>query len=425
MNSSVQTEQRINWFSLLTIWFGGLISVPSLLIGSTLIAGLSFYEALFAGLIGFSVVCLFMCLESVAAVDTRLTTVQLASSAFGRNGANILVGLVVGASCLGWFGVQSNIAGASFSKIMALSFDLHIPAAASTIFWGTVMMLTAVFGFKYLKVFNYIAVPCKILLIVYGLIVSFQGRSFSTVTTYQPTTHIDFIVAVGLCIGFFSVGGVISPDYSRFAKTRKDAIIGSVLGLLPAALMLMAVGSILAIFQGTYDIVEIFAKMGYPAAALAVLIIATWTTNVMNAYSSGLALNQLLHWPERRQHLSIIVAGVLGTALGAMGILGKFMSFLMILTVTIPPVAGVLISDYWIARTYAPDKLQAFNWKGLVAWACGVAVMLLLENPIKNVLGILVSLVMYYIFQINARKSRAAAGLTALTCAGDKSIRPG
>lgn len=409
MSASTTSERRISWFALLTIWFGGLISVPSLLIGSTLISGLPFYEALLAGFIGFSIVCLFMCLESVAAVDTRLTTVQLASSSFGRNGANILVGLVVGASCLGWFGVQSSIAGSSFSRIMELSFHVPIAAPISTIFWGTLMMLTAVFGFKYLKVLNYIAVPCKIFLIVYGLVVSFQGRSFSTITSYQPETHLDFVVAVGLCIGFFSVGGVISPDYSRFAKTRKDAVLGSVLGLLPAALMLMTVGSILAIFQGTYDIVEIFARMGQPALALAILIIATWTTNVMNAYSSGLAINQLLHWPEQRRGISTVVAGILGTILGALGILGEFMSFLMILTVTIPPVAGVIISDYWIAKSYRPNTALAFNWRGLVAWGSGVAVMVSLNHPIKSVVGILVSAMMYYALQMGAKKRVAAA----------------
>lgn len=409
MTANITPEKRISWFALLTIWFGGLISVPSLLIGSTLIAGLPFYEALLAGLIGFSIVCLFMCLESIAAVDTRLSTVQLASSSFGRNGANILVGLVVGASCLGWFGVQSSIAGASFSRIMELSFEIAIATPVATIFWGTLMMLTAVFGFKYLKALNYIAVPCKVFLIVYGLIVSFQGNSFSTITSYQPQTRLDFIVAVGLCIGFFSVGGVISPDYSRFAKTRRDAVLGSVLGLLPAALMLMAVGSILAIFQGTYDIVEIFARMGHPALALAVLIIATWTTNVMNAYSSGLAINQLFHWPEDRRGASTILAGILGTTLGAMGILGEFMSFLMILTVTIPPVAGVIISDYWLAKTYRPDTAVAFNWRGLVAWASGVAVMVTLNHPIKSVVGIVVSAMVYFVFQSGARRVAAAS----------------
>jgi len=295
--------------------------------------------------------------------------------------------------------VQSSIAGSSFARIMALSFHIPLSAPLSTIFWGTLMMLTAVFGFKYLKVLNYVAVPCKVFLIVYGLIVSFQGRTFATITSYQPETRLDFVVAVGLCIGFFSVGGVISPDYSRFAKTRKDAIVGSVLGLLPAALMLMAVGSILAIFQGTYDIVEIFAKMGQPALALAILIIATWTTNVMNAYSSGLAINQLMHWPEQRRAWSTVIAGILGTILGAAGILGQFMSFLMILTVTIPPVAGVIISDYWISKSYQPDTTLAFNWRGLLSWTSGVTVMIWLSNPIKSIVGILVSALIYYLLQ--------------------------
>ena len=33
---------QVGWLGLATIWFGGMISVPSLLIGSTLIAGLPF-----------------------------------------------------------------------------------------------------------------------------------------------------------------------------------------------------------------------------------------------------------------------------------------------------------------------------------------------------------------------------------------------
>jgi cytosine permease len=301
---------------------------------------------------------------------------------------------------MGWFGVQSNIAGSSFAKIMSIYFDSTFSPRICSFIIGILMMLTAVMGIKYLKYLNYIAVPAKILLLTFGVILSFHGKSFGTITSYLPPEPMDFLTAIGLSIGFISVGGVISPDYARFAKTKKDVLKGTILGLLPAGITLLGVGSMLAILQNTYDIVEIFSKFGYPFMALLILIVATWTTNVMNAYSSGLALNQLFHLPEKKRYLSTIIAGVLGCGLAAMGIMDKFMGFLMILTITVPPVAGVLISDYFVSKNFKPDTIQAFNWKGILAWVLGVSVMLVMDNPIKNVLGIVVSLVSYWLFSV-------------------------
>lgn len=392
-------DPQLNWVGLATIWFGGMISVPSLLIGSTLVAGLPFWDALLAGFLGFCVVVAFMSLESVAAVEQRLDTVELASSAFGRSGANIVVGLALGVSLLGWFGVQSGVAGASVAKISQISFGLSISPAWASLVIGLLMMLTAVFGFKYLKWLNFVAVPCKVALVVYAVVIAFQSHSFAVITEYQPNpaTRIDFFTAIGLSIGFFSVGGVISPDYARHAKTRLDAVLGSVLGLLPAALGLAACGAMLAIVQNTYDIVEIYSKLGMPILALTVLIIATWTTNVMNAYSSGLAINQLLHWPHEKRQTATLIAGVLGSVLAASGILGSFMSFLMLLTITIPPIAGVLVSDYWIARSYTRRSVSGYNANGVCAWSCGVASMLLVTHPLRSVLGIVVAAGVYLV----------------------------
>jgi cytosine permease len=389
----------LSWLGLATIWFGGMISVPSLIIGSTLVAGLPFWQAMLAGLIGFSVVVAYMSLESVAAVDQRLDTVDLASSSFGRNGSNLVVGLALGVSLLGWFGVQSGVAGGSISKIGMISFGVDISPGWASLVVGLLMMLTAVFGFKYLKWLNYLAVPCKVALVVYAVTMAFQSRSFDVITMYRPdpARRLDFLTAIGLSIGFFSVGGVISPDYARHARTRMDAVLGSVLGLLPAALGLTACGAMLAIIQNTYDIVEIYSKLGRPILALTVLIIATWTTNVMNAYSSGLAINQLMHWPVERRRLATLIAGTIGSLLAASGILANFMGFLMVLTITIPPIAGVLISDYWITRAYVRDTKQAYNLNGLVAWACGALSMLLMSHPLKSVIGIAVSAGVYFV----------------------------
>lgn len=387
----MKQNENANWLSLASIWTGGLVSIPSLLIGSTLIGGMSFADALFAGLLGVGFVTIFMCLESVAAADYRLNTVQLAKSAFGKTGGAILIGTIIGLATMGWFGVQTNIAGVSFSKILADTVAFNLPEAISSVFWGIIMLVTAVYGFRLMKWLNYIAVPAIIILMVYGLVVSFQGKGWSEVIAFQPEQPMSFLSAIGLAIGFVSVGGVISPDINRFAKTRKDAILGSVMGLLPAGVLLLGVGAILGILQGTHDITEIFAQLGYPVLALSILILATWTTNVINAYSGGLALNQLLMLPEEKRPVSTLVAGAVGTGLAVAGILNHFIAFLTILSTTIPPVAGVLIADIWIAKSFQKETSVKFNWVGFVAWGIGITMMVWMDDPIKNLLAIFVS----------------------------------
>ncbi|MEM6768297.1 MAG: cytosine permease [Bacteroidota bacterium] len=395
-----QEKQLTKWPGLASIWIGGMISIPSLLIGSTLIDGLSFYQAIFGGLMGIGFVAVYMCLESIAAVRFRLNTVQLARSSFGQKGGTLLIGLIVGLATMGWFGVQTNIAGISFSKLIAETFSYELPEAISSCFWGVVMLLTAVYGFRFMKWLNYLAAPAILFLMIYGLTVSFQDKGFDNILAFQPDQPMGLLTAIGLAIGFVSVGGVISPDINRFAKTEKDAIWGSILGIIPGGILLLTVGAMLSILQGTHDITEIFSRLGYPVLALSILILATWTTNVINAYSGGLAVNQMLNLPEEKRPLSTLIAGAVGTLLAVMGIMNHFIGFLMILTTTIPPIAGVLIGDLWLAKSFDFHKKTAFNFIGFAAWGAGVLIMVLLEDPVKNLLSIFISAIAFWIMNL-------------------------
>lgn len=394
----MKNKQNTKWFSLASIWFGGIVSVPALLIGSTLISSLRFSSSVLAGLIGFSIVVLLMSVISISAVEKQKNSVALASSSFGKKGAAILVGLVLGISTLGWFGVQSNIAGSSFSKILLDTAQINIPAWISSAFWGIIMMLTAVFGFKILKWLNYIAAPAITLLIFYGLYITFQTHSFQDILDYRPKNEMPFLQAIGLVIGFISVAIVISPDYNRFAASKKDAILGSLFGILPSALPLLAIGAILAITQGTYDIVEIFSKLGFPFLAMTVLILATWTSNVMNMYSSGLAFNTMFNLSEETRAKTTIIVGLVGIVLAALGILNHFIDFITLLTITVTPIAGILASDYFVSKDHSNPTTVDFNWKGIVAWVAGIIVMLLIESETKYILGIITSMLTYYLF---------------------------
>lgn len=391
-------KNTTKWFSLAGIWFGGVVSVPALLVGSILIASLSFHLSLLAGLIGFGFVVLFMSLLSIAAVEKRKPTVALASSSFGKKGAEFIVSLIIGLSTLGWFGIQCNIAGASFSKILVETNGIEVPIWLSSVFWGIVMVLTAVFGFKYLKWLNYIAVPAIVILLTYGLIITFNEHSFQEILDFKPKEGMPLLQAIGFTIGFIAVGGVISPDYNRFAATKKDAVLGSIIGIIPSALCLLAIGAILAITQGTHDIVEIFSTLGFPFLAMSILILATWTSNVINSYSSGLAFNNLFQLGDASRSTTTLIVGLIGILLAAIGVLSQFMNFITILTITITPIAGVMISDYYISKTYQ-ETPENFNWKGIISWITGVTVMLVMTSQIKNILGIIVAALVYFILK--------------------------
>ena len=234
--------------------------------------------------------------------------------------------------------------------------------------------------------------PCQ------KLFQTIKTHSFQDVLNFTPKEKMPLLQAIGFTIGFISVGGVISPDYNRFAATKKDAILGSVFGIIPSALCLLAIGAIFAITQGTYDIVEIFSTLGFPFFAMSILILATWTSNVMNIYSSGLAFNNLFRLKDSSRSKTTLVVGLAGIVLAAIGILTHFMSFITILTITITPIAGVMISDYYLSKTYQeiPEKI---NWKGVISWVSGVIIMLVMTSQIKNILGIVIAALVYYILQ--------------------------
>lgn len=65
------------------------------------------------------------------------------------------------------------------------------------------------------------------------------------------------------------------------------------------------------------------SSSGLPLVGLIALILATWTTNVSNAYSGGLSLSVLLGQDEKKSQMTTAIAGIIGTMIADYWILGK------------------------------------------------------------------------------------------------------
>lgn len=405
-NYEIRDDERQSWLSLAMIWTGSMICIPCLMIGGVLGTGLSLVQVVLAVLVGYGIVCAYMCLVGMESCDTGLPTVSMASSVLGTKGAQFIISLMLAIACIGWFGIQSAVCGESFSTMVSSMSGIDIPVWASSIFWGIVMLLTAAYGYKGLKILNYVAVPALVIVLVYAMILAFLSGGLEAVVSFQPTSRMGFIPAVSMVVASFALGGVISGDYSRYAKSRGDVVRSTLLGVFPSGMVMMLIGSILSIVTGQYDVSLVLAAVGVPALGLVALVLATWTTNVTNAYSGGLSMSNLFGFGEDRFRITTVIAGAIGTVLAAVGLLSRFEAFLNILSALIPPIAGVMIGSYWIVGKGRRENLVAkegWYWPGIVAFAIGAVVAYITGNVapvlIGPVNGIVVSMLLIVVFE--------------------------
>lgn len=430
----IQESQRQSWLSIAAVWAAGMICVPCLMIGGVLTGGgLSLWEIVLSILIGYGLICLYMIFIGMQACDTGLPVAVMASGALGEKGARYVISTLIAIACIGWFGIQSATCGQAFASMVAPLLGMEAtPAfvAVSSIIWGVIMLVTACAGFKGLKWLNYIAVPLLVIVCLYGLIAGITTNDGgAAISAYAPATSSGLVFGISMVVASFALGGVISADYCRFAKSRADVVKSSIVGVMPAGLFMLLTGALMSIVTGQYDISAILVSLGVPVLGLIALVLATWTTNVTNAYSGGLALSNLLGFDEGKFKITTGVAGGIGTLLAAFGLLNAFQGFLSLMSALIPPLAGVIIAAYWITGKGKKETFSfqpGFSAAGLIAFIVGALVAcitggtfasfpgLVQAAPFLNtpffvgpVNGIVVSLVLYVILAAVLPKKKA------------------
>lgn len=164
----VPAEDRKSWVNIAFITAGGMICVPSLVIGGTLVAEMSLASALIAGAIGYILTVLMSYAMGIMGSDLGRPTCMIALPAFGDKGGQYIVSTVFTISLLGWYGLQNNICGAAFSQMILQIFDVNLPVWISSVIWGVIMLLTALYGINALELLNKISVPALIIVTLYG-----------------------------------------------------------------------------------------------------------------------------------------------------------------------------------------------------------------------------------------------------------------
>ena len=396
----VSESQRQSWLSIAAVWAGGMICVPCLMIGGVLAGGgLSLGEISASILIGYGLICVYMIFIGMQACDTGLPVSVMASGALGEKGARYIISILLAIACVGWFGIQSATCGSAFANMLASMMGTEATPAMVTVcslIWGVIMLATACAGFKGLKWLNYIAVPLLVIVCLYGLVAGIvKNDGGAAIANYAPEASQGMVFGISMVVASFALGGVISADYCRFAKSRGDVVKSSIVGVIPAGLFMLLTGALMSIVTGEYDISAILASLGVPFIGLVALVLATWTTNVTNAYSGGLALSNLLGFDESKFKITTGIAGGIGTLLAAFGLLNAFQGFLSLMSGLIPPLAGVLIAAYWIVGKGKKENFKmrpGFSAPGVISFLVGAVLACITGGTFANFPGLVAAL---------------------------------
>jgi cytosine permease len=399
----IPPEGRQHWTGIASVWTGALISVSIMMIGGYLAEGFTVGQSALVSVLGFGFILVFMCLLGIQGCDTGLPTVGMAQAALGVAGVRYIISPLLSIVLVGWFGVQANTCGLSVSTMLEGMTGVVIPVWLSSVGSGILMFLTAMYGFKVVKHFNFIAVPLLVLVLGYVLISAlFLQDGFHKIAAHSPAQPMSFTAGFNLVVASYVVGGVVVGDYARYAKNRGDAVKSSVVGLLPIGMLMLLLGVLCRIIADEPDFTKLLVRLGLPAVGLGALVLASWTTNSVNAYTGGLAISSFFGLGEKKFKLATGIAGAIGTVLGALGILNNFVTFLSVLTAFVPPLAGVMIADYWIIGRGNPKNFKpvnGFNRAGVAAFALGAAAAYITSNIVPffagPVNGIALSIAVY------------------------------
>lgn len=366
------------FWQILMVRIGAICCVSQLVLGATLGYGMSFWGAFWATMLGSVILQVLSWALGTAAAREGLSTSLLSRWAgLGKNGSAILGG-VVAISMVGWFGVQNCVFAEGMLDITGI---LNYPIWALITGLGITLLVAA--GIRWIARFASIFVPLFILAVIVSAVIVLQDHSLiEFLNSPHPGPELGFGAAVTIVAGGFIAGAICTPDYSRYLKDGKQVFWMTLIGTFVGELGMNLLAVILCHATGTQNVTDI---MMATSGVLGVIIVVASTVklNDINLYSSGLGIatmiNALFNVKVNRAAM-IWGLGIVGTVLSMLGVINYFQDFLTLLGVAIPPVAGIMVIDYYLLRRNRaaleetresgtlPSRVEKWNPITIVVW---------------------------------------------------------
>ncbi|HWD18812.1 MAG TPA: NCS1 family nucleobase:cation symporter-1 [Verrucomicrobiae bacterium] len=424
----IPPEKRTwRWWNFAALWISMSACIPTYMLASSLIGGgMNWSQAILTIFFGNLIVLIPMVLNAHAGARYGIPFPVYCRAAFGTKGANIPALLRAFVAC-GWFGIQTWIGGEAIHKILAIFYPSLGGAAANWLgitapqavcflaFW-LVNMWVIYKGIDSIRILLNIKAP---LLIALGLVLLawayHNAGGFGPILS-QPSAFAPgqpksgqfwtfFVPALTGMIGFWATLSLNIPDFSRYAVTQKDQMLGQALGL-PLTMALysfigVAVTSATAIIYGQtiWDPVDVLTRFKNPAVlivAMLALCLATLATNIAaNVVSPA---NDFAHLAPKKISFRMggLITGVVGVLMMPWKLVadpsGYIFTWLVGYSALLGPIGGILIADYFVCRHRRLDLTALYLENGAHQYRRGynpAALVILALAVLPNIPGFL------------------------------------
>jgi NCS1 family nucleobase:cation symporter-1 len=435
-------SERRTWgtYNYAALWVSMSVNILTYMLAASLIqGGMDWKQAVATVFLGNSIVLIPMLLNSHPGTRYGVPFPVLARASFGVSGANVAAVLRALVAC-GWFGIQTWIGGEAISTLIATlapgwAHFAHSTAICFLAFW-LINLAVILKGVDYIRVLQGISAP--ILLAVGLLLLAWAYRSaggFGPMLSApsQFSSFSDFlkflVPALNATVGFWATVSLNIPDFTRFARSQRQQMIGQALAL-PVTMTLYSLIGILVtsatvVIYGTaiWDPVQLLSRFHSPVAvviSLVAILLATLNVNIgANVVSPANDFSNL--WPRK---ISFRTGGVItcfmGIAMMPWKLLGSYKTMIFGwlggYSAFLGPVAGIMICDYFVVRRRvllvddlylrggAYEYSRGFNWSAVAALAAGAgtAVIGLAVPSVRTLydyswfVGFAVSFITYY-----------------------------
>jgi len=420
----VEPERRTwNWWHIASLWIGMAICIPTYTLASSLVErGWSWQAAVLSVIVGNFVVLIPMVLNSHAGTKYGIPFPVLARSSFGVLGANVPAMMRAVVAC-GWFGIQTWIGGFAIFKLLEVLWPGigQLPRVLPTwvglgtgeaicflVFWAinVWIVLRGMESIKLLETWGspfLLAIGAALLIWAYV-----KSGGWGPMLTNVPTPNRDpsvsrttaGMIGAGLtsAVAFWGTMALSIPDFSRFARSQRDQVVGQAVGL-PLTMALFAfvgaaVTNATVVIFGTRisDPVALLARVGGPLVVVLSMLglsIATLTTNIAaNVVAPANDFSNLAPHRIRFKTGALITAsiGILMMPWRLYNDAATYIfAWLIGYGVLLGPICGIMMVDYFLVRKRelvlddlyrrggAYEYNRGVNWIAMLALALGIA----------------------------------------------------
>jgi cytosine permease len=372
------------------IMLGFTFFSASMSVGAKLGNGLDLGGFVWAVLIGGLILAAYTGALGFIGSESGLSFDLLARRSFGRFGS-YLPSAMIALTQIGWFGV-----GVAMFAIPAAEV-LHVSPILLVVLAGVCMTASAYFGIKGMEIISYISVPLIAILGIYSMITATQQGGGLSAIFAQNAGSLTLFSGVGLVIGSFVSGGTATPNFTRFSKTNKIAVITTVIAFFIGNTLMFAFGAVGGAFTEMDDIFYVMIAQGLTVPALVVLGANIWTTNDNALYTGGLGLSNIT---SVRKKPMVIVSGIIGTV-AAIWLYNNFIGWLNFLNATLPPIGAIIILDFCLNRDKyrgEDNRKLSVNWGAVLGVVAGALVGNFVKWGIASVNAMVVACLCYLVF---------------------------